>query len=281
MKVVVLGSTGMLGHTVGKYLINNTDFKVKTSYRNEEYKYGDSFHFDPHFISHDNFRILKDADYVINCIGKIKPHMKADMIESIDINSIFPRVLADLCCKADTKLIHITTDCVFSGKTGCSTEETLHDCEDDYGKTKSLGEPDNCMVLRTSIIGEELHDHVSLIAWIKKQAGKETNGYTNHYWNGITTNQYARICEQIMSTGLYEENIFHIYSDLAISKYELIDFVNKVYNLDIKINPIDVDVVVDRTLSSVKSLNDQLYIPSIYEQIQQMKFDIEAFTAVK
>lgn len=265
MKVLILGSTGMLGSSVFNYL-KNKRYDLYTTYRNENLKYNsNSFYFNP---LTDNLNILKNFDFILNCIGIIKPFVNEKTAEeTISINSLFPRKLANFCELNKIKLIHITTDCVFSGKDGLYDENSKHDCLDLYGKSKSIGEPDNCMVLRTSIIGDEIHKNASLIAWVKSNANKEINGYTNHLWNGITTVQYGQVCEAIIENDLFCHDLFHIYSN-DISKYSLVNLINKYYNLNIKINKIVTDESIDRTLRTVKNLNSILKIPSIEEQIK-------------
>ena len=267
--VLVLGSTGMLGHSVGRYFEEHSEtYDTILSYRNENVSYGKSrVYFD---ACHGNFDDLPRCDYIINCIGTIKPFMGENVKNSIRINSVFPWLLADYCKQQNIKLIHITTDCVFSGHGSLYTEESLHDATDAYGKSKSLGEPTNCMVLRTSIIGEEVHKKASLIEWAKAQAWGEVNGYTNHYWNGISTKQYAKICDQIITSELYAEGLFHIFSPGSVTKYELLSLINDRFNLLIKINPFVADQSIDRTLSSKRELNSKLSIPDIQQQIEEI-----------
>ena len=269
MKIVILGSTGLLGNVVGKYFLDQFgEDNVFLSYRNEKVSYGkNKFLFN---AQTSNLWNIPECDYAINCIGVIKPFIDKDLIASIQVNSVFPRILANYCSKVGTKLIHITTDCVFSGANGFYTEKSLHDCTDTYGKTKSLSEPDNCMVLRTSIIGEEIHKNASLVSWVKSQKGMEVNGFTNHLWNGITTKQYAKVCEKIIKEGLYEEDLFHIYSPRMVSKHTLVEMINEKFDLGITVIPTAVDSSIDRTLRSIKSLNNKLDIPPLSIQIMEM-----------
>lgn len=268
MKIVVLGSTGMLGSALGSYLLKEYDEQnVYLSYRNEDVAYGlNRFYFDP---LTDSLEAITGGDYIINCIGIIKPFIKPDLITSIKVNSVFPRELSNYCQEKGYKLIHITTDCVFSGKDGNYDENEPHDCLDDYGKTKSLGEPDNCMVIRTSIIGEEIHKKASLVEWVKSQKGKNINGFTNHLWNGITTKEYARVCHKIISNNWFENDLFHVFSNI-VSKYELLHLISDRFNLDLTINEFEAPSSINRTLSTCKELNDKLYIPPISEQIQRI-----------
>ena len=168
-----------------------------------------------------------------------------------------------------TSSLYITTDCVFSGRGGNYHEDSLHDCLDDYGKSKSLGEPENCMVIRTSIIGEEIHKNASLIAWVKSMKGKEANGFKNHLWNGVTTNHYAEICQKIIDDSLYEVGLFHVHSN-TVDKYQLLKLINDRFGLNIKVNGVVTDVSVDRTLASKKPLVNKLNVKSIERQILEL-----------
>jgi dTDP-4-dehydrorhamnose reductase len=196
--------------------------------------------------------------------------MAQNIIDSIYINSIFPHELAEFCGAKNIKLIHITTDCVYSGFAGNYNELSAHDALDDYGKSKSLGEAKNAMVIRTSIIGEEVHKNASLISWVKSMAGKDANGFLNHSWNGITTTQYGKICKKIIEKDLHKKDLFHCYSPKSVSKYELLQLINKHWNLNININPTNDKMSIDRTLSSIKDLNSVMDIPDLDLQLKEI-----------
>jgi len=268
VKVVILGSTGMLGNAVLK-VFSNTEFQVFASHRapvgNIE---SNNFYFDP--LVSESYKNIPECDYIINCIGTIKPFMAQNITDSIYINSIFPHELAEFCDAKNIKLIHISTDCVYSGSAGNYNELNAHDALDDYGKSKSLGETKNAMVIRTSIIGEEIHKNASLIAWVKSMAGKDANGFLNHSWNGITTTQYGKICKKIIEDGLYKKDLFHCYSPRSVSKYELLQLINKHWNLNININPTNDKISIDRTLSSIKNLNSEMNIPDLDLQLKEI-----------
>lgn len=264
-KIVILGSTGMLGSTVTKYFLSAGNYEVKTSIRNMNFKTNDNFIFDP--LDESSWHnIPKDADYYINCIGVIKPFMAANMKDSIFLNAYFPYLLAE----EFKNVIHITTDCVFSGRDGNYNEDSVHDALDEYGKSKSLGEPKNCMVLRTSIIGPEVHKNASLISWVRAQGDKEINGFTNHLWNGVTTLQYAKICDQIISNGWYKEDLYHICSPSIVNKFELVSMISEKYEVGAIITPTEASESVDRTMSSKKDLCGKLNIPELEDQIIQL-----------
>jgi len=268
MKVIVLGSSGMLGSTVMNHFID-CGYDVTGSIRSGEFIKENVFVFDPTASSTwKNFP--KDADYVVNAIGIIKPFMLDNIKDSIYINAIFPHILADRCKTFGSKLIHITTDCVYSGRDGGYNEDALHDALDDYGKSKSLGEPKNCMVIRTSIIGPEIHKNASLVSWVQAQKGKEINGFTNHLWNGITTKTYAEVCHKIIKNDWYNDDLYHVHAPSIVTKFELVTMINNRYNVGATINPIPAGVRIDRTLSTKKDLCEKLMIPELDDQIAQM-----------
>ena len=267
-RIVVLGSTGMLGHKVFEHFSNLEGYEVFGSYRNELVAPAkNSFAFDAEFPI---WSAIPECDYILNCIGVIKPFMESNTMGAIKINSMFPWRLAEWCEDNNTRLIHITTDCVFSGNDGLYTEESLHDCLDDYGKSKSLGEPTNCMVIRTSIIGEEIHKNASLVAWAKSQKGKTVNGFTNHYWNGVTTLEYAKVCHQIIDTELYSDGLYHVHSPEAVSKLELLKFISDRFELELDIKSFETENVCDRTLCTNKDLVKNLNISGIEKQISEL-----------
>jgi dTDP-4-dehydrorhamnose reductase len=269
VRVLILGSTGMLGNTVGKWFLSNPDkYEVHLTYRTEDVSYGENKHY--FNAVEDSLEDLPNVDWVINCIGTIKPFMTKDPVRSIEINSLFPWKLARFCEDKGTKLIHITTDCVYSGASGLYTEDVAHDALDDYGKSKSLGEPDNCMVLRTSIIGEEIHKDASLISWVKSQKGKKVNGFTNHQWNGITTKQYAKICDQIVSRSMYKVGKYHVFSPYSVNKHELVTMLGEKFDLELTVKKTNATTSADRTLASNHSLCKRLEVPSIKQQIKEL-----------
>ncbi len=275
VKILILGGTGMLGSAVGRWFSKQTSrYKVTCTHRDYElarqlYEDKNLIHFDCLEDDLTNLN-LSEYDYVLNCIGTIKPFMASNPLAAIKINSVFPWALANNCKEGGVKLIHITTDCVYSGSTGKYTETDEHDALDAYGKSKSLGEPDNCMVLRTSIIGEEVHKNASLVEWVKSQRGNTINGYTNHDWNGITTTQYAKTCDHIISNNMYAEERYHVMSPKSVNKHELVTLLGQKYDLDITVQKFEADIAVDRTLGTVKELCDNLNIPSIKQQIAEM-----------
>ena len=263
MKIFVLGSNGMLGRYVYTYF-KSEGYNVIGLTRKEL----DVLHLREEELRAQLFFLgLEKGDVIINCIGMIKQRTDVNDIDFIYINSMFPHLLANVCENEGCKLIHPTTDCVYDGLMGKYTEIVLHNATDVYGKSKSLGEPKNATVIRTSIIGEEIGQSRSLIEWVKSNKGKEVNGYLNHFWNGVTCLQFAKICKNIIDNKSYWNGVKHVYSNI-VSKFELINMVSDIYDLNIKVNPFNTTIKCDRSLSSM--YNNMFNNPSLYKQIEEM-----------
>lgn len=253
MKLFIFGASGMLGSYLTAYLKN--DFEVIPITRNE-------------VDLNDDFSLISEKykfdsnDVIINAAGIIKQRNYSPQ-ELIRVNSLFPHFLASLDCN----VIHITTDCVFSGKQGSYNEDSLHDCLDDYGKSKSLGENYNLTIIRTSIIGEEIRNKKSLIEWIKSNKNTSVNGYLNHFWNGVTCLQLAKYILDIVQTGNYWKGVRHYFSPDTVSKYQLVSYINEIYELNSIINPI-MSEYCDRSLSTLYKSSSLL---TIKEQILELK----------
>lgn len=267
-RILVLGATGMLGSAVYHYLEKNPKFIVTPTTRTPLPPSTDGIYFDA--LTQSVETLPKDFDYIINCIGIITPFIDKNPIVSLKINSLFPLELANFCESNNIRLIHITTDCVYSGKDGKYVETSPQDALDFYGKSKSLGEPaSNAMVLRTSIVGQEIHNFVSLFSWAKSQAGKTISGFETHLWNGLTTKWYAKVCEKIITQGLYEIGLFHVFSNDDVSKYQLLQYFNEVFTLNLGITKTFPEKI-DRTLRTEKTLCSRLEIPPVKEMIIDM-----------
>jgi dTDP-4-dehydrorhamnose reductase len=257
MRVAILGQNGMLGHMVKDVFTRDGVHEVIGFGR-------ESLDIYPRKLNDIGGRLSTlmgfETDYVINCIGAIKPTFAATKDQSIPIytNAVFPHQLATWGELQGTKIIHITTDCVYSGARGKYLEDDPHDALDKYGKSKSLGEPSNAMVLRTSIFGPESGGRKrSLLEWVKSQKGKTTNGYANHYWNGLTTLELANCLVDIVDADLYTKGLFHVFSE-DVTKYDMVRTISSAYNLDITVNEHETESCVDRTLRTSKELNEYL-----------------------
>jgi dTDP-4-dehydrorhamnose reductase len=267
MKVIILGSKGMLGKYVWTYL-SQTDMEcvgvnrdlLDASTATEE-KLEELFF--------NQIKFIEKGDVVINCMGTIKPRVDSlGDLNAILVNSVFPRLLANVCEKHGLKLIHPTTDCVYSGLKGSYDENDKYDVSDVYGMSKAIGEPNNCTVIRTSIIGEEVNQGRSLVEWIKSSANTTVNGFTNHYWNGVTCLQFAKVCEEIIKTNNFWVGTKHVHSN-TLNKQELVQTVSDVYDLNIIVEPKETPIKCDRTMSTIH--NHGFKIPTLLEQIKEMK----------
>jgi len=262
MKIFVFGSTGMLGAYVTKYFSNIGYDVVPVSRK------------DIDIVKVTDKMLMVSAinkgDVVINCSGLIKQRLGTTEYEFIKVNTMFPHMLAKVCEDKRAKLIHVSTDCCFSGAKGNYDENDLHDAIDIYGRSKSLGEPSNATVIRTSIIGEENSNFLSLLEWVKQNNNKKILGYTNHFWNGITCLQFAKICKFIIDNNVYWKGVQHIMSPTIVSKYELINLIIKVYNLNITVTPHVCKDFCDRSLTSIKDVLSYK-IPELELQLIEQK----------
>jgi dTDP-4-dehydrorhamnose reductase len=268
MKIIVFGANGMLGTYMCKYL-KQCGHEVHP-YTRSDYDVCDAVYPDDL-----NILDLDWAELIINCAGVIKQrdYNVANMIQA---NGVWPHLLSDHCKGLAIKMIHISSDCVFSGKTGGYNEHTYPDAYDWYGRSKLIGEPRrSCMVIRTSIIGEEKGEGKSLFSWVKSHAGQTIQGYTNHFWNGVTCLRLVQCIDQIIQTNDYWTDRRHIFSE-TVSKYQLVDMINMVYGFGIQITPTYADPPCDRTLKTGSLLNRHFDHPSLREQIYAMKrYNIE------
>jgi dTDP-4-dehydrorhamnose reductase len=264
MRILVLGSTGMLGSRLCKYLRDNN---IEYDDTNSNTLSVDNFLFDPIKYAEK----IYEFDCVVNCIGQIKPRFKCpdSVLAGYKINSMFPRLLADTCEALGIGLIHITTDCVFSGKTGMYTEDSHHDASDDYGLSKSLGEPQNCTVIRTSIIGEEDYNKYSLVEWAKSQKHKVVNGFTNHFWNGLTTKELSRVIVDVVRNKLFWNGVRHIHSSTDVNKSQLLRLISDRFELSLDIDEVEA-TPCNRTLRTLYSTNNRLQVPSVEQMIGEM-----------
>jgi len=265
MKIYVLGASGMLGKYVSTYL-RTQEFYVTDINRDKL----DASNITQGELHAKLFHLgLKKDDVIINCMGTIKPRIDAlGDLNGILVNSVFPRILANVSEAVGAHLIHPTTDCVYSGLKGSYNEDDKYDVSDVYGMSKAMGEPSNCTVIRTSIIGEEVGQGRSLVEWIKSSANKTVNGFTNHNWNGITCLQFAKICEEMINTNNYWVGIKHFHSN-TVNKKELVEMISDEYDLNITVTATETPVKCDRSMSTI--YNTGINIPTLLEQIKEMK----------
>ena len=263
MKVAILGANGQLGHILSGWL-RHLNYEVKDITRaNLVVDAGTSYDdyvdcLDYLLEVHNNAKY----EYIINCIGATKPHFnnKAALADNIYTNAVFPHLLQKYASKAGIKVIHITTDCVFSGTVGKYNENSPHDPLDEYGKSKSLGECQDSMVIRTSIIGTEENRGTKrfLIEWLRSNDGKgEVNGFTNHLWNGLTTLELSKAIAKIIKNDLWSPGTYILHSD-DINKADLLREIATAFNINVSVKDTIAKESCDRTMRSVKKLNVML-----------------------
>lgn len=259
-RILVLGGAGMLGHKVCQ-LLPQQGFEVFAAFRNAPASSLMPFYQNVQIV--DNIDVMNDAalnkafntakpDVVINCIGIVKQLNEAyDRYLSVAINSFLPHRLSRLCQDFNARLIHISTDCVFSGEKGsyCETDES--DAKDLYGKSKYLGETDdtekNAITLRTSIIGHELKsDTHGLLEWFIKQENKRVKGFKKAIYTGFTTTELINIMVRLINQHPELYGLYHVASD-PISKYDLLHLINDIYKLNVTIEA-DNDFFCERSM---------------------------------
>lgn len=262
MKIFVLGCTGMLGRYVYTHL----------KFQGYDVLGLSRAHLDAFRVSEEGLNLFdfNSGDVIINCIGIIKQREDISKLEFIKVNSVFPHMVANVCEKIGCNFIHVTSDCTYNGLVGGYNELHEHTARDVYGITKSLGEPENATVIRTSIIGEEIEQSRSLLEWVKSNKNKEVKGYTNHFWNGITCLQFAKVCEDIVRNGVYWRGVKHVISPSNVSKYELVKMISGIYDLNVKVVPYETEIKCDRTLTSIRN-GVSLKIPELKEQLLEMR----------
>ncbi|MGB5920502.1 MULTISPECIES: dTDP-4-dehydrorhamnose reductase family protein [unclassified Arcobacter] len=284
-RILILGVTGMLGHTLFKEMSKNDNFEVFGTTRNKnslkEYFTTEELSKIRDGVDADNFETVIRAiagvqpTIIINCIGIIKQlPISKDPLTAITVNAQLPHRLSLVTRTANARLIHISTDCVFDGKKGHYTEKDFSNAEDLYGKTKFLGEVHypHCITLRTSIIGHELKTNYSLVDWFMSQKN-ETNGFTQAIYSGFPTIEMVNIISNYVIPNKELSGLYHVSSN-AISKYELLNIIKDVYKKVIKINAFD-DFVLDRSINSTKFKEVTGYVsPSWQKLVEDMHYHV-------
>lgn len=284
MHILVLGTSGMLGNAIFRSLSDHDDLHVTGTIRNRaDLGYFPECH-RQHILTgidvldHDSVvRLFAETrpDVVINCIGLIKQlSLSSDPLIALPLNALLPHRLSRLCRIAGARLIHISTDCVFSGRQGLYQESDQPDAEDLYGKSKQLGEltnEDHSITLRTSIIGHELHTNHALIDWFLSSSGS-VNGFTRAIFSGLPTVELAHVIHNHVLPNLSLHGLYHVSAE-PINKYELLQLVADIYRKQIRLLPSE-DVIIDRSLNSAKFRAATGYRPPIWpELIRRMHND--------
>jgi dTDP-4-dehydrorhamnose reductase len=269
MRILILGGDGMLGHQLLKSLAPRHQVKVTLRKDLEAYQLYGFFDTGNSYAEIDVRSLERLAEVVadfrpeaiINAVGIVKQRPSAkESIPNIEINALLPHRLAVLCKASGAKLVHLSTDCVFSGKHGNYSDQDPSDAEDLYGKSKFLGEvhDSHCITLRTSIIGFELARKKSLLEWFLAQNGTIT-GFTKAIYTGFTTQEMSRIIEMMLLEHPDAHGVYQVSSD-PINKYELLLLFRDKLGKQIEILPDD-NFKCDRSLDSSRFRQEFDYTP--------------------
>ena len=259
MKVLVIGASGMIGSTVLRVLSEKKEWEVSGSIRDEAVKRfftsaigdrlisGIDVEYSDHLV-----KVLDQVrpDVVVNCAGLTKHKPEAeDPLVTIPINTLMPHRLAGLCKLAGARLIHVSTDCVFSGEKGGYVESDFADARDVYGKSKALGEVDypHAITLRTSTIGHELQSEYGLLDWFLSQQGR-CKGYTRAIFSGLPTVVFAQVIRDVVILNKELSGLYHVAAK-PINKFDLLKLIAEAYGKVIDIVP-DEKLVIDRSLDA-------------------------------
>ncbi|KCZ72167.1 dTDP-4-dehydrorhamnose reductase [Candidatus Methanoperedens nitroreducens] len=291
MNLLILGAYGMLGHKLFQKLSQHFDtYATCRNIRKEEWisQILPTDRLIPSVQAEDFDSILKAInavrpDAIINCIGIIKQLDAAkDPIPSIAINALFPHQLAAVCQAQGIRLIHFSTDCVFSGKNGMYTHKDIADAEDLYGRTKFLGEVGGkgCITIRSSIIGRELGTRHGLLEWFLSQAGGTVKGYRKAIYTGFTTIEMSHIVNKILVNHPDLSGVWHVASS-PISKYDLLCHINEKMVLNVRIEPDD-QFICDRSLDGRLFAKQTGYVaPSWDKMIEELAKDSSPYNDIK
>ncbi len=266
-KILILGSAGLIGHQVYFQLKANKNFEVYNfSHRR---KISD----DTLLLDARNEHLLEKSivnikpDFIINCLGVLIAESNRNPENAIFLNAYMPQRLKIIANTLDAKLIHISTDCVFSGKKGSYTENDVKDADDIYGRAKALGEVTESphVTLRTSVIGPEIKEGEELFHWFMRQESK-IQGFTKSIWSGVTTLELAKAVEWIIENDI--QGLYHITNGHPISKYDLLLLFKKYTKKNIEIEAIDGRIT---NKSFVDTRQEMSYvIPSYDDMVKSM-----------
>lgn len=268
-RVLVIGCTGMLGNALMRFMAQSDGVEAWGTARTMPREFQSQAFRERVIVGIDveNIDSIIRAfaqirpQVVINCVGLVKQLADAeDALRAIPINSLLPHRLANIAAAAGARLIHISTDCVFSGSRGMYSESDPVDAQDLYGRSKHLGEVDypHTVTLRTSIIGHELQSAHGLVGWFLGQSGK-VHGYRKAIFSGLPTVELARVIREYVMPKLDLRGVYHV-SAAPIAKYDLLQLVAREYGRSNEIVPDD-RVVIDRSLDSTRFRRVTGYAP--------------------
>lgn len=268
MKILVLGATGMAGHTIALYFKEQGHQVI--SYSRSPFNFSDNII--GNVFDTEKFKtVLLDGQYdaVINCIGILNQDAENNISKAVYLNAYLPHLIADTLRHTKTKLVHMSTDCVFAGNTGPYFEDSFCDGKTFYDRTKALGEinDNKNLTFRNSIIGPDLNQNgIGLFNWFMKQS-EPINGYTGAIWSGVTTLTLAKAMEKAIVQNLC--GLYNLVNNESISKYDLIQIFNNIFlDGNLIINK-DNKFQLDKSLRNTR--NDFLFeIPPYYQMVKEM-----------
>ena len=268
MKILILGVLGMAGHVMAEVLRDAGHDVVGFARRESPYCrtiVGDAK--DVRVLS----KVLTDGafDAVINCIGVLNTDVDADPVSGIYLNSVLPHLLAKYAAGTETKVIHLSTDCVFSGKDGAYREDSFRDADSMYGRSKAMGElnDEKNLTIRTSIVGPDLHEEgKGLFNWFMNQTDT-VNGYTQAIWSGVTTIELAKAVAALLESNL--TGLYHLVNGEVVDKYSLLNLFNQMRAEPIEIRPVD-NAYVDKSIVCTRT-DFEYTVPSYEMMVQEME----------
>lgn len=264
MKILVLGSDGMLGH-VAKLYFQEKDHEVRSTTRSDKGDY--VLDISKNLSELENYIDDFTPDAVINCIGILNKVADDNKALAVMVNSYLPHFADELCAKKGVKFIHISTDCVFDGKKGEYVEGSFKDATSFYGQSKALGEIDNetSLTLRTSIVGPDMNGNgIGLFQWFMNQQD-ETSGFDKVIWTGVTTIELVKSIQIAIDNNL--TGLRHVVNNEKIDKYSLLGLFKKHFNKDIIINKKS-DYISDKSLK--RTTDFDFNTPSYDQMIHEM-----------
>lgn len=258
VRVLVLGGDGMLGHKVFQRL--SPRFEARATFRTAHGPWEDI----PFYrggeetlggVDATEMATVESAirtsrpDAVVNCIGRVKQREDArDPVPAISVNALFPHRLAAVCARMGARLVHVSTDCVFSGRKGAYREDDVPDPEDLYGRTKLLGEVDKpgVLTIRTSLVGREFVGSLGLLEWFLGRRGATVEGYRRAFFSGLTTQAFADLLGEVLQSQPDLSGLYHVASE-PINKYDLLREVKDALGMVVTIQAVD-EPRLDRSL---------------------------------
>jgi dTDP-4-dehydrorhamnose reductase len=288
VRILVLGAAGMMGHMACRVL--GEDHEVIGTVRTGWSDAAPVARFLPRDRCLDGVDVLEAAslaramsaatpDVVLNCVGIVKQLAAAkDAIASIECNSLLPHRLAVACRDHGARLVHLSTDCVFSGRTGGYRVDTIPDPVDLYGRSKLLGETsaEEGLTIRTSIVGRQLSGSSSFFEWVLSNRGGHVRGYERAVYTGLTTMALARVIERVLLAHPSLGGVWQVAST-PITKLDLIRRLDALLDLDLEIEP-DVDFQCDRSLDgSDFAAATGIVVPSWDDMLAEFAADQPAY----